>query len=305
MVRLLLGRGSDVNKGDDQEGTALHAAAAYGRADVVAVLLELGASPGLENRIGRSPLHEAVSGNHVGAVKILIKKGAVLADDDPAQLALAPILHELDVDQMQEELRAAEKAGGFVKQLEAAQQAFADAQAEYIWLERLRERRNAGDALAALETELEASREAVKAAEAIEQQIRDSVLAEQSQVGEAEAQVEELAQQVHGMRAFNTEELAVQSKMVADLHVVVEEHKTEVQETIKWRALYDGVSVEYREACGRTEGLEAARDEEKEQGDTYEFELHRIQSEMQAWVEAKHEAAELAGQAQRLLMGQA
>ena len=70
LARLLLERGADVNARDNDRSTPLHAAARYGRVDVVRVLLEHGANVGAEDKYGRTALQVA-SSNEV--VKLLLE----------------------------------------------------------------------------------------------------------------------------------------------------------------------------------------------------------------------------------------
>ena len=56
VVQLLLDRGADPNKADIWEWTPLHRAVEYGRKDVVQLLLDRGANPNLENRNGKTSI---------------------------------------------------------------------------------------------------------------------------------------------------------------------------------------------------------------------------------------------------------
>ncbi len=76
-VAALLARGHDANAALGDGMTALHAAAAGGHGDVVALLIEGGASPTAVTRIGRyAPLHLAARGGHVRVVRALLEAGA-------------------------------------------------------------------------------------------------------------------------------------------------------------------------------------------------------------------------------------
>ncbi|PYR02617.1 MAG: hypothetical protein DMF97_04195 [Acidobacteria bacterium] len=76
-VRALLQRGADVNAAQGDGMTALHWAAEHGDHDLAAVLLESGANPGAETRIGRhTPLHVAPQGGHHLVVRTLLQNKA-------------------------------------------------------------------------------------------------------------------------------------------------------------------------------------------------------------------------------------
>lgn len=75
-TKLLLGRGADVNKLNDQGYAPLHTAARSRNSDLVQLLLEHGANPNLPDNDGVTPLVHAVNRNHVPSIEALIAKGA-------------------------------------------------------------------------------------------------------------------------------------------------------------------------------------------------------------------------------------
>src|SRR5450432_4331332 len=76
-VRMLLGRGVDVNHLDTLGGTPLHDAAWAGEVEAAKVLLEFGANINAHHIEGGStPLHYAVTTNRYAMVKLLLERGA-------------------------------------------------------------------------------------------------------------------------------------------------------------------------------------------------------------------------------------
>lgn len=65
----------DVNKGDYDKRTALHLAAGEGHCDIVKALCEAGAHVNVEDRWGRRPIDDALSGNYVDVAEYLRKHG--------------------------------------------------------------------------------------------------------------------------------------------------------------------------------------------------------------------------------------
>ncbi|KAL1416734.1 hypothetical protein MTO96_000682 [Rhipicephalus appendiculatus] len=79
VVRLLLERGpsvADPNHVNQEHETALHFAAQYGHAAVVALLLARGAEPGLRNVRGESPLDLAAQYGRLDSVELLVSAQA-------------------------------------------------------------------------------------------------------------------------------------------------------------------------------------------------------------------------------------
>ena len=78
MVQLLLDRGAETNKGDDNFGfVPLHYATRKGNRDVAEMLLHGGADPDLATREeGWTPLHIASYYGHKDVVQLLLKTGA-------------------------------------------------------------------------------------------------------------------------------------------------------------------------------------------------------------------------------------
>ncbi|MFC5852472.1 ankyrin repeat domain-containing protein [Streptomyces chlorus] len=85
IVACLLDAGAspDVESRDETDGTPLCAAAAWGHADVVRQLLAHGADPGLreDDGEGRSPLEWARNGHHTKTAELLLAAGAQSPDE--------------------------------------------------------------------------------------------------------------------------------------------------------------------------------------------------------------------------------
>jgi quinoprotein dehydrogenase-associated probable ABC transporter substrate-binding protein len=82
-VTLLLGKGADVNKLDDQGYAALHTAVRNRNSDLAKLLLDAGADPNLPDSDGMTPLVHALNRNHVPSVKLLAEHGADLSKTNP------------------------------------------------------------------------------------------------------------------------------------------------------------------------------------------------------------------------------
>ena len=67
---------------DQQQVTLLQVAAIKGHDEVVRYLLDHGVNPEIHH-YGPAPVYQAVSGDHVSTVKILVERGAKPAGDDP------------------------------------------------------------------------------------------------------------------------------------------------------------------------------------------------------------------------------
>lgn len=84
MVKRLLEKGIDIDARDLAsvfESTALASAARFGRAEVVAYLLDQGADPTIENALERAPLELAERAGHEAVVALL--RGAMTKDSEP------------------------------------------------------------------------------------------------------------------------------------------------------------------------------------------------------------------------------
>lgn len=80
VVQRVLRSDIDVDIASDRGKTALMAAAARGRADLVHALLNAGADPNARNRNGGTPLMYAVMGRRAEAVETLLAAGAAVND---------------------------------------------------------------------------------------------------------------------------------------------------------------------------------------------------------------------------------
>ncbi|KAH8668381.1 ankyrin repeat-containing domain protein [Xylariales sp. PMI_506] len=76
MAGLLLERGADIDRQDQNGGTALHLAAELGCEDVVEMLLHRSANPNKADFMGRTPLFSAVQSGNENVVKLLIDHSA-------------------------------------------------------------------------------------------------------------------------------------------------------------------------------------------------------------------------------------
>lgn len=79
-IKELLRAGSAINRGDQQDVTALHLAAAGGHMEATRVLLEYGANPNLRDFWGETPLHRAARMNYSGVVRLLVQNAQMPAD---------------------------------------------------------------------------------------------------------------------------------------------------------------------------------------------------------------------------------
>ena len=83
-VQVLLSHGADVNARSKMDQSPLHAVcwskqSSAGLTQVVRLLLEAGAHASAGNRRGQTPLHWAAHYGHVGAVRLLVQYGALIA----------------------------------------------------------------------------------------------------------------------------------------------------------------------------------------------------------------------------------
>lgn len=77
LLRMLLRIGADPNAQDPYaRWTALHTAAAYGRAGVAEVLLDRGADVNARERCANTPLHLAARNGHLATARVLVDRGA-------------------------------------------------------------------------------------------------------------------------------------------------------------------------------------------------------------------------------------
>lgn len=77
MISLLLEYGADVTQCEPEQGTPVLAFAAdYGYTDVVKTLIDAGAGANQANWRGVTPLMMAAAGNHIDAMKVLLREGA-------------------------------------------------------------------------------------------------------------------------------------------------------------------------------------------------------------------------------------
>ncbi|CCD15412.1 unnamed protein product [Trypanosoma congolense IL3000] len=99
---LLSGSPSFVNVQDEQGRTALHAAAANGRMDMLEILLSYGPTPDATNNEGNTALHFAALNNQVEAARLLLKNGWRASarntyDKTPIQLIYGKQFEEMEL----------------------------------------------------------------------------------------------------------------------------------------------------------------------------------------------------------------
>jgi ankyrin repeat protein len=78
ILKFLIEQGCDLNKGDDDGLTPLHAAALENNREAAATLLSSGAQPNIEDRYGNTPLLRAVYSyeDDLSVISLLIQHGA-------------------------------------------------------------------------------------------------------------------------------------------------------------------------------------------------------------------------------------
>ena len=88
-IKLLIGKGADVNKPDLQGWTPLTNAARQRHDKTVDLLIELGADPNKHDGNGITPLAAALMRDHVPSIEVLIEHGAEL--EEPGQDGFRPL----------------------------------------------------------------------------------------------------------------------------------------------------------------------------------------------------------------------
>jgi ankyrin repeat protein len=83
-VKLLLGRGADVNKADNDGFTPFWEASGGGHVEVLKILLDCGVDVNEVNNDGETPLHAAAEKGAVAAIKLLLGRGADTSKADNA-----------------------------------------------------------------------------------------------------------------------------------------------------------------------------------------------------------------------------
>jgi ankyrin repeat protein len=84
-VRRLKKSGIDLNRSTEYDHPPLHVAAILGNTSIMQVLIELGADPNFPDpRRSETPLHMAVAGQKLSAVKLLLDRGANLEAENTA-----------------------------------------------------------------------------------------------------------------------------------------------------------------------------------------------------------------------------
>lgn len=291
---LLVEHDADVNSCTSKGETVLHAAASNGNHDIVSLLLDRKANAEAATLLGKTALHMALAASHTDAAKALVRRGAALGADDPANRGLTPVLAMLDNEQLQDELRSASRIQLFEEKLEQAETAYRDAQAEHVWLERLRERRAAGLALVALEAQLTASEETMRSIERLEELMNKQLADMISKRGLLDHEARETAGSVEAMKNWNRD-VRSENAYLTDTH----NHCTEERDTeeIELHRLRTGERemeercVILRERHGElNEGI-AMQVEEKNE---LQGALNEAREEVSEWLEMKRQAANLA-----------
>ncbi|KAJ1610105.1 hypothetical protein OJ253_1332 [Cryptosporidium canis] len=80
IVEILINKGADVNKPDDNMWSPLHSCCSSGLFEIAKLLIENGADCKAKTSSGCTPLHYAASKGHIDIVKLIIKKDRTIID---------------------------------------------------------------------------------------------------------------------------------------------------------------------------------------------------------------------------------
>ena len=96
IVSLLIEKGVDINKKDNQNRTPLHICALYGQIQSANSLVDAGVLLDEQDIHGKTPLHIALEHNRIEIARILIQKGSNLELEDNKQMTPISMLNSLE-----------------------------------------------------------------------------------------------------------------------------------------------------------------------------------------------------------------
>jgi hypothetical protein len=198
-------------------------------------------------------------------------------------------------------LREAEKRHGLQEELQRSEQAMKDAQAEYVWLERIRERRTAGQALKLLEANFASSQEVVAASILIEENLRKERAGAILQVQDLLHKAQAHTYNHDGITAWMTDNRVLAASLKGKVDVAEKRHTVELDTYIHFR---DG-QAEMQESCTEMRANESALrtriDSEIQRRVDLQAELSEAHTQLEAWRRAQDEAAALTVRANEVL----
>jgi len=300
VAQKLLAVGADPQALDMLKQTPLHAAAAAGRVEVADVLICRQVQIEREDAAGRTPILIAVSFRQDSMIRLLLKRGGVLPEKFAKSPELQPLVHEVELEILQEQIREAE-SGKDKAMIKAAENDFENARLELLRLTTSACASNTAPVLHHAEMQLAAATEHARVSKLGERATQDEAKHNKLGLLDTVAEVKAKRERLAHLRKAVAQLKDDYPKQLDDFNKLSKQIAQGAKDKQALRQQEETLTGEGTAARRRAEDLQVKLHGLEEEGSALAVELARIRAELDKWHAEKTEAAKLHAKAQELL----
>jgi len=300
VVAKLLAYAADPHALDNVSQTPIHSAAYAGRGEVCQLLFQKRARLEQPDGSGRTPIQLALAARQDSAVRALLKLGAILPEADAKDPKLQPMIHQVEHEVLQEQLKQAEQ-GASKQEVRAAEQQFEEGRSNLVKFTILNATSGVTGVIAGAEIRLVEAKDLARTSVQAESEMKAELVEVDKELQRLVSETKEKNKDIDLTRRELGMIRDAKLKKIEELTGLKKAIEAVIQQVKTAQSKESGASTETQQALRKIETLKKTLADLIATGDNIDSQLVEVRGEVDKWVMAKDEVAALHAEAHKLL----